>query len=60
MTVYPKSGAGMAGNANFTFSPVMQTILNLYRNAYGGLSLSSWMLALVMFINRAARWWCPS
>jgi MFS family permease len=31
----------------------MQTILNLYRNAYGGLSLSSWMLALVMFINRS-------
>ena len=31
----------------------MQTILNLYRNAYGGLSPSSWMLALVMFINRS-------
>lgn len=31
----------------------MQTILTLYRNAYGGLALSSWMLALVMFINRS-------
>jgi predicted MFS family arabinose efflux permease len=31
----------------------MQTILNLYRNAYGGLAPSSWMLALVMFINRS-------
>ncbi|HEX8532123.1 MAG TPA: MFS transporter, partial [Cytophagales bacterium] len=31
----------------------MQTLFNLYRNAYGGLSTTSWMLALVMFINRS-------
>ncbi len=31
----------------------MKAILNLYREAYGGLSPASWMLALVMFINRS-------
>lgn len=31
----------------------MQSVINLYRNAYGGLSPASWMLALVMFINRS-------
>lgn len=31
----------------------MQKILSLYKNAYGGLSEAAWMLALVMFINRA-------
>jgi len=31
----------------------MDRIFNLYRNAYGGLSRSAWMLALVMFINRS-------
>ncbi|MDO1446580.1 MFS transporter [Rhodocytophaga aerolata] len=31
----------------------MTSIIRLYRNAYGGLSTPSWMLALVMFINRS-------
>lgn len=31
----------------------MSRILNLYRNAYGGLSQAAWMLALVMFVNRS-------
>lgn len=31
----------------------MSQVLNLYRNAFGGLSQASWMLALIMFINRA-------
>lgn len=30
----------------------MKPIFNLYKNAYGGLSQSAWMLALIMFINR--------
>lgn len=28
-------------------------VIELYRNAYGGLSSSAWMLALIMFVNRA-------
>jgi predicted MFS family arabinose efflux permease len=31
----------------------MTFLINLYRNAYGGLSTPAWMLALVMFINRS-------
>ena len=31
----------------------MSRILSLYRNAFGGLSQASWMLAVIMFINRA-------
>lgn len=31
----------------------MKKILNLYRQAYGGLSEPAWMLAVVMLINRA-------
>ncbi|MFC5271447.1 MFS transporter [Adhaeribacter terreus] len=31
----------------------MSQVINLYRNAFGGLSQASWMLALIMFINRA-------
>ncbi|MDQ4139203.1 MAG: MFS transporter [Bacteroidota bacterium] len=31
----------------------MIQIYNLYRNAFGGLSRTAWMLALVMFINRS-------
>lgn len=31
----------------------MQAVINLYRNAYVGLSTPAWMLALVMFINRS-------
>ncbi|KAA9333624.1 MFS transporter [Adhaeribacter soli] len=31
----------------------MSQAVNLYRNAFGGLSQASWMLALIMFINRA-------
>lgn len=31
----------------------MTYIINLYRNAYGGLSTPAWMLALVMLINRS-------
>jgi predicted MFS family arabinose efflux permease len=31
----------------------MTYLISLYRNAYGGLSTASWMLALVMFINRS-------
>jgi MFS family permease len=32
---------------------MMRPIFNLYRSAYGGLSTASWMLALVIFINRS-------
>jgi len=35
------------------FAPVMQSIINLYRNAYGGLSRDIWLLALTQFINRS-------
>lgn len=31
----------------------MKQLIDLYRNAYGGLSQAAWMLALVMFINRS-------
>ncbi len=31
----------------------MSQVINLYRNAFGGLSQASWMLAAIMFINRA-------
>ncbi|MBK0404872.1 MFS transporter [Adhaeribacter sp. BT258] len=31
----------------------MSQVINLYRNAFGGLSQASWMLALIMFVNRA-------
>jgi predicted MFS family arabinose efflux permease len=31
----------------------MKKILNLYKNAYGGLSPAAWMLAMVMLINRS-------
>lgn len=31
----------------------MAQVIKLYRNAFGGLSQASWMLALIMFINRA-------
>ena len=32
---------------------MMRSILQLYKSAYGGLSTASWMLALVILINRA-------
>ncbi len=54
MTVYPeKRGRERRGMLILPFYRTMQTILNLYRNAYGGLATPSWMLALVMFINRS-------
>ncbi|MBA3898781.1 MAG: MFS transporter [Bacteroidetes bacterium] len=31
----------------------MKRVLLLYKNAYGGLSNAAWLLALIMFINRA-------
>jgi predicted MFS family arabinose efflux permease len=31
----------------------MKKVLLLYKNAYGGLSNAAWLLALIMFINRA-------
>lgn len=32
---------------------IMSRILQLYRNAFGGLSRPAWMLAFIMFINRS-------
>lgn len=31
----------------------MKSLINLYRNAYGGLSKETWVLSTVMFINRS-------
>lgn len=31
----------------------IKQVIELYRNAYGGLSNSAWMLAFIMFVNRA-------
>lgn len=31
----------------------MKSVINLYKNAYGGLSTASWVLALIIFINRS-------
>ncbi len=31
----------------------MKSVLSLYKNAFGGLSASTWMLAVVIFINRS-------
>lgn len=41
-----------ANNKQLTVNLLGQTI-SLYRNAYGGLSKGSWLLALVMLINRS-------
>jgi len=35
------------------FTPMLNTTLQLYKNAYSGLSKESWYLSLVMFINRS-------
>ena len=32
---------------------MFRKVITLYKNAYGGLSSSSWILALVMLINRS-------
>ncbi|HSI89953.1 MAG TPA: MFS transporter, partial [Adhaeribacter sp.] len=47
---------GVIGNfvpLRLPFPHTMSQVINLYRNAFGGLSQASWMLALIMFINRA-------
>lgn len=36
-----------------TFYTSMKSFINLYKNAFGGLSPAAWMLALVIFINRS-------
>jgi predicted MFS family arabinose efflux permease len=36
---------------DYIFAPV-KSIINLYKNAYSGLSLAAWWLSLVMLINR--------
>lgn len=37
----------------FTFAPMLKATAQTYRNAYAGLSRSTWLLSLVMLINRS-------